>query len=123
MRLDPLFQKVQTEYDLAFERSERLNLDDGFQDFYKIKKPHPTATEGKHSGKPLYIESEERLPCSSLRQDDIEVYLRVTTFRNQLFRIPNKLLSLMKWMKYSDRFEMLKEARRSMMALRNEHNK
>lgn len=123
MRLDPLFQKVQTEYDLAFERSERLNLDDGFHDFYKVQKPHPTATEGKHSGKPLYIESEERLPSSSLRQDDIEVYLRVVTYRNQLFRVPNKLLSLMKWMKYSDRFDILKEARRSIMALRNEHNK
>ena len=109
MRLDPLFHKVQTEYDLAFERSERLNLDDEFQDFYKIKKPHPTATEGKHREKPLYIESEERLPCSSLRQDDIEVYLRVKTLRNQLFTISNKLLSLIKWMKYSDRFEILKE--------------
>ena len=123
MRPDPHFHKVKTEYDLAFERSERLNLDDGFQDFYKIKKPHPTATEGKHSGKPLYIESEERLSCSSLRQDDIEVYLRLKTFRNQVFRIPNKLLSLMKWMKYSDRFEISKESRRSLTSLRNEHNK
>jgi len=96
-------------------------LDDGFQDFHTVKKPHPTATEGKHSGKPLYIESEERLPCSAIRQDDIEVYLRVKTFRNQIFRVPNKLISFMKWMKYTDRYEILRESRRSMIKLRNEY--
>ena len=63
------------------------------------------------------------MPCSALRQDDIEVYLRVKAFRNQLFRIPNKLISLMKWMKYSDRYDILREGRRSMMQLRNEYNK
>lgn len=120
-KLDPLMAKLQTEYELAVERSERLMLEDGFHS--KDPKPHPTATEGKHSGKPLYIESEERMPCSALRQDDIEVYLRVKTFRNQLFRTSNKLISFMKWIKYSDRYELLGESRRSMMRLRNEHNK
>lgn len=114
---------MQTEFELAIERSERLSLDDGFSDFYKTTKPHPTATEGKHSGKPLYIEADERLPCSALRQDDVEVYLRIKTFRNQIFRLPNKLLSFMKWIKYADRYEVLGEARRSMIKLRNEHNR
>jgi len=123
MRLDPFFAKIQTEFDLAIERSERLNLDDGFHDFHKSKKPHPTATEGKHSGKPLYIESDERMPCSALRQDDIDVYLRVKTFRNQLFKVTDKLLCHMKWIKYTDRFDTLRESRHSLIKLRNAHNK
>ena len=47
------------EYNTAVERYERLCLnDEGFKNIEKINKPHPTTKEGRHQGKPLYIESD-----------------------------------------------------------------
>jgi len=51
------------------------------------------------------------------------VYLRVKTFRNKLFRVVNKLISHLKWVKYTDRYEVLRETRHTMIKLRNEHVK
>ena len=51
--------------------------------------------------------------------DDVQAFLRVETFRNQLFRFPTKFLSLVKWIPYSERFEILKESRKLMLGYKH----
>ena len=49
----------------------------------------------------------------------MQAFLRVETFRNQLFRFPTKFLSLVKWIPYSERFEILKESRKLMLGYKH----
>ena len=62
-------------YNIASERYERLNQDDNYEEFDKLNKPHPTTKQGRHQGKPRYIENENKEANSLIREDDIEVYL------------------------------------------------
>jgi hypothetical protein len=86
------------------ERYNRLNAQDNYEEFDTLDKPHPTTKQGKHQGKPLYIENENLEPCSLLREDDLEVYFRIIAYRNQLFRMSMKLNLHIKWLPYTDRY-------------------
>jgi len=45
-------------------------------------------------------------PHSSIREDDIEVYLRHVTYASKINKLLNKWLARLKWMPLSKRFEV-----------------
>ena len=60
----------------------------------------------------LYIEkTTQRSVNSAIRQDDFEVFLRQKTYQRKLNRLANKLVSKIKWLPYSKRFDMWQECR------------
>jgi hypothetical protein len=59
----------------------------------------------------LYVEAPGKYVNSVIRQDDIEVYLRLETYRSKLFRLSEKLVDSIKWLPYSHRFDIWKESR------------
>lgn len=45
-------------------------------------------------------------PHSSIREDDIEVYLRHVTYAEKINKLLNKWLARLKWMPLTKRFEI-----------------
>jgi hypothetical protein len=53
---------------------------------------------------PPYIENYEIAPQSLIREDDCEVFLRATTYRNKLTKVVNKLCSRLKWLGLNEKY-------------------
>lgn len=110
--------RLQKELDSAMQRTERLAADDAYD--YAIdpegRRPQPTSAEadGGRPGTLLYVEAPERSINSVVRLDDVEVYLRVQTYRSRLFRMPEKLSTTIRWLPYTSRFAIWEEGRRIM---------
>ena len=54
----------------------------------------------------MYLEIKDLPPHSSIREDDIEVYLRHVTYAGKINKLVNKWLARLKWMPLSKRFEI-----------------
>ena len=67
----------------------------------------------------MYEKFEFKEHHSLLRQDDIEVYLRLTTFQNKVTRPVMKIANILKTLPLSHRFEIFKRARKEMQLFRN----
>ena len=48
--------------------------------------------------------------ASSLRVDDIDVYLRIVTYEEKINKQANKFIQRMKWLPLSHRFEVFEES-------------
>jgi len=46
-----------------------------------------------------------------IREDDIEVYMRVQTYRNKLFRTFDKFMTEISWIPYMSRFPIYEQSR------------
>ena len=53
---------------------------------------------------PPYIENYDIAPQSLIREDDCEVFLRATTYRNKLTKVVNKLCSRLKWLGLNEKY-------------------
>ena len=97
------------------QRTERLACDDAYD--YAIdpegKRPQPTSAEadGGRPGTLLYVEAPDKSINSAIRLDDIEVFLRVHTYRARLFRLPEKLSTSIRWLSYTRRFDIWERSR------------
>jgi hypothetical protein len=49
-------------------------------------------------------------PQSLIREDDVEVYLRGTSYRGKLLKLMNKFLSRLKWLPLQSRYEVYESA-------------
>jgi hypothetical protein len=98
-------------------------VDDNFDKCDPKERPHPTSTTGRNEGKPLYVEVPCKDPNSLIRQDDVESYIRTTTYQNKLFRGSMKFVNNIKWMPYLKRFEIWRSSREMVLELKNEYNK
>lgn len=65
----------------------------------------PSSKSGQNEGT-LYLEIKDLPPHSSIREDDIEVYLRHITYSEKINKMVNKWLARLKWMPLSKRFEI-----------------
>jgi hypothetical protein len=107
--------RLQQELDSANDRSERLSVEDSYDIAVDTsqKRPQPTSSDvaaGKESTL-LYVEAPSKYISSVIRQDDIEVFLRIETYRGKLFRLSEKLVDSIKWLPYSHRFDIWKASR------------
>ena len=57
------------------------------------------------------MEAPQKSVNSSIRHDDVEVFLRIATYRYKLFRVPEKLAASIKWLPYSRRFDIWSQSR------------
>lgn len=57
-----------------------------------------------------------------MRLDDIETWLRIQTYRNKIFRLSNKLVTEVKWLPYSSRFDIWGESRAIMLEYKDKFN-
>jgi hypothetical protein len=112
---DRMVGRLQKELDSAHSRSARLAVEDAYDEAVDpgIPRPQPTSKEeaGGRDGALLYVESPEPVVSSAIRQDDIEVHLRIQTYRGRLYRAPEKLAASIKWLPYSRRFDIWSESR------------
>lgn len=121
---DRMVGRLQKEVDSALQRTERLSVDDAYD--YAVDpegiRPQPTSGEGEgaQAGTLLYVEAPERSINSAVRVDDVEVYLRIQTYRSRLFRLPEKLAATIRWLPYSRRFDIWERSRMMMHGAESE---
>jgi len=112
---DRMVGRLQKELDAALSRSERLAVDDSYDAAVDpgVTRPQPTSSEqdGGRDGTLLYVEAPQKCINSAIRHDDLEVYLRIQTFRQAVFRLPAKLAASIKWLPYSRRFDIWRDSR------------
>jgi len=68
------------------------------------------STKADFGGGALYVENFDIAPQSLIREDDIEVYLRATTYRNKINKVLNKFLSRAKWVPLKHKFSIYEQA-------------
>jgi hypothetical protein len=61
-------------------------------------------------GGALYVEKFDLEPQSLIREDDIEVFLRATSYRNKVSRVVDKFISRLKWLPMQHRYSIFEEA-------------
>lgn len=78
-----------------------------------VLRPQPTSSEqdGTRNGALLYVEAPGKSVNSIIKLDDFEVFLRISTYRSKLYRMPEKLATSIKWLPHSHRFDIWKESR------------
>ncbi len=120
--------KIQLEIDNAVERVSRLSTPDDYEESFKNVRPQPRPPAGvsdntRHAPKnkdpskesdDLYEKFEYREHHSLLRQDDLEVYLRLTTYMNKTTRPIFKIANVIKILPLSRRYEIFKRARKEL---------
>ncbi len=91
---------------------DRLSQDDNFGT-PSLNRPIPATRDDKDPSKvkPLYEEKEDPVTCSSIREDDVEAYLRIQTYRSKLFRNFDKFITELIWLPYFSRFEIYEQSR------------
>ena len=105
------------EYDSSYNRTERLQIEDSYDSAVNPleKRPQPISSDKNEIGQEettlLYNEKPEKSINSVIRLDDVEVYLRIQTYREKLFRHAQKLANGVKWLPYSRRWGIWKQSR------------
>lgn len=84
---DRLVGRLQMESDSARSRTARLEQPDAYEEAISatptVPRPQPTSTEedGGKDGTLLYVEAPDKPIASAIRQDDIEVHMRLQNYR------------------------------------------
>lgn len=96
--------KLQWDIDNSIKRAQRLQEEDdyllGMHDNLR-----PSSKSDQNDGT-LYLEIKDLPPHSSIREDDIEVYLRHVTYAGKINKLVNKWLARLKWLSLTKRFEI-----------------
>ena len=91
------------------KRYQRLDGDDHF-----LTPDRPRPVEGSS-----YTDIQERPALSALRADDIDIYLRNTTYQEKITRKADKFVQRAKWVPMSQRFELYSDSVKYFQELRN----
>lgn len=65
----------------------------------------PSSKSDQNDGT-LYLEIKDLPPHSSIREDDIEIYLRHITYAEKINKLINKWVAGLKWMPLSNRYDI-----------------
>ena len=88
-------------------RHERLSQNDYFDTAKPENRPSTKADLGDGA---LYVENFDIPAQSLIREDDIEVYVRGTTYRNKINKVVNKFFSRLKWLALNSRYKVFENA-------------
>jgi hypothetical protein len=99
--------KLQQELDNTIERHQRLSQDDDYS--IAMNPDLRPSSKSKKGDSTLYVEIKDLPAQSVIRQDDIEVYLRHTCYNLKINKHMNKVLSGLKWLPMTQRFEIFDE--------------
>ena len=96
LKFNPIYGKIQFELENAVKRYTRLDGDDHF-----LTPDRPQQEAGSS-----YADDGVRPPLSAVRADDIDVYLRVTTFEEKITRKAERFIQRAKWLPMRHRFDI-----------------
>jgi hypothetical protein len=98
-----LYGKLEFNLEQACSRHERL-----FQeDYYDSAKPeNRPSTKADMDENALYIENFDIPAQSLIREDDIEVFVRATTYKNKLTKVVNKFICRLKWLAIESKYKV-----------------
>ena len=102
-----LFGKVEYSIEQAMNRVERLQQEDYHDVALPGNRPNTKAELGEGS---LYVENVDLEPQSLLREDDVEIFTRSTTYRNKTCKLMNKFMSRLKWLPMLHRYNIYEKA-------------
>jgi len=88
-------------------RVERLQQEDYYDQAIPQNRPNTKAELGEGS---LYVENVDLEPQSLLREDDVEIFTRSTTYRNKVSKLVNKFMSRLKWLPLLHRYNIYEKA-------------
>ena len=109
-----LYGKLEYSLEQAMSRHDRLNQNDYYD---MAKKEFRPSTKAEMSEGALYVENFDMPPQSLIREDDIEVFIRGTTYRNKINKTVNKLMSRLKWMAMNKKYYVYEKAIESYQSL------
>jgi len=102
-----LYGKIEYSIEQALNRVERLQQEDYYDVAIPANRPNTKAELGEGS---LYVENVDLKPQSLLREDDIEIFTRSTSYRNKVSKVVNKFMSRLKWLPLMHRYEIFEKA-------------
>jgi hypothetical protein len=102
-----MYGKIEFNLEQAMQRCERLDQEDLYETATPENRP---TTKAELGGGALYVETFDLPPQSLVREDDIEVYLRATSYRNKVSRVVDKYISRLKWFPMQHRYSIFEEA-------------
>ena len=94
-------------------RHERLAQEDYYDIATPEIRPNTKAELGEGS---LYVEKVDMLPQSLIREDDIEIFTRGTSYRNKISKVINKYMSRLKWLSMQHRYGIYEKAHEAFQA-------
>lgn len=124
LKFSPTYSKIQFELENAIKRQQRLEGDDHFLN--AGNKPQTKA------GDAPVLDKEEKLvrthilnivvqgQMSTLRIDDIDVYLRLMTYEQRIFKNAERLIQRLKLVPMRHRFEIFTSAQDYLRTLKAE---
>lgn len=75
-----------------------------------MKPEERPSTKADLGGGALYVENFNIAAQSLIREDDIEVYTRGTTYRNKINKVVNKFMSRIKWLPLMSKYEVFEKS-------------
>ena len=100
-----MYGKLQYNLEQAIARCDRLSQDDYYDRAKPEAKPSTRVDDSS-----VYTENFDIPPQSLIREDDIEVYVRGTTYRNKINKTVNKLISRLKWLALDQKYAIMESA-------------
>ena len=111
-----IYGKLEFSLEQTISRAERLSQDDLWDK--ATPETRPSTKTDKDAGA-LYVENFDMPPISFLREDDLEVYVRGTTYRNKINKVMNKFISKLKWLPLEKKYEVFEKAIESHFKIKN----
>lgn len=96
MRFNPAISKIQFELENAVKRYTRLEGTDHFL----------TPDRPSQKDETSYADDGNRPPLSTLRADDLDVYMRIVTYEERVSRKAEKFIQRVKWTPLAHRFQI-----------------
>lgn len=102
-----MYGKLEYSLEQTMSRHDRLNQDD----YYDLAKPeNRPSTKAEMSEGALYKENWDMPAQSLIREDDIEVFIRATAYRNKLLKTMNKFMSRLKWLALDQKYAIFEKS-------------
>lgn len=113
-----MYGKLEFNLEQAMDRLERLDQDDHYDKANPENRPSTRAELGQGA---LYVEKFDLAPQSLIREDDIEVFMRATSYKNKINKVTNKFISRLKWVPMKHRYEIFEKAIEGHFSMKNQN--
>ena len=104
-----IYGKLEYSLEQAMARHDRLIQADAIH----MAKPDIRPRTKAENGGSLYVEDVDMPGQSMIREDDVEIFLRATTYRNKVSKVINKFLSRLKWLPLQHRWDIFEKSHRA----------
>ncbi|CDW82479.1 UNKNOWN [Stylonychia lemnae] len=112
LKFSPIYSKLQFELENSVKRYSRL---EGEDHFLNTNRPQTSAEKPRDDQDEKmvmlhYYLITQQTPLSTLRLDDLDVYLRIVTYEEKINKDAEKFIQRVKWTPMSNRYEIFQES-------------